>query len=116
MTLEENTSGTALAEGADAEEDDYQAALDLLESYSFNTLCCASTHKRLDNLERLTESVHTIAIETKAMREDFNKLDERVEEIEHLPGKRYNLIITTIITSSITAIVGFVIGNLINLF
>ena len=40
--LAENTAGESLTNGADGEED-YQAALDLLESYSFNTLCCASS-------------------------------------------------------------------------
>ena len=95
---------------------DEKTQIELLQDVAQLRQDAKSTHKRLDNLEKLTESVHTIAIETKAMREDFNKLDERVEEIEHLPVKRYNLIITTIITSSITAIVGFVIGNIINLF
>lgn len=31
---------------------------------------CKSIHHRLDNLKQLTESVHTIATEVKAMREN----------------------------------------------
>ena len=46
-----------------------------------------SVHRRLDNLEGLVESVHIIATETKAMREDVNTLDSRVGEIESKPAK-----------------------------
>ena len=69
----------------------------------------ASVHRRLDNLEKLVESVHVIATETKAMRGDVNDITKRVDEIEHRPQKRYD----TIITASITAIIGAIIGFLL---
>ena len=70
-----------------------------------------SVHRRLDNLEKLVEDVHTIAVETKAMREDVNGITERVNEIERRPGKR----IETAITAIITAIVGIVIGHFLQI-
>lgn len=68
---------------------------------------CKSTHRRLDNLEQLTESVHIIATETKAMREDVNDITSRVDEIEKRPVRRYDTIITAIITAVIGIIVGY---------
>ena len=69
----------------------------------------SSVHRRLDNLEKLVESVHVIATETKAMRGDVNDITKRVDEIEHRPQKRYD----TIITACITAIIGTIIGFLL---
>lgn len=36
-----------------------------------------SAHHRIDGIEKLTESVHIIATETKAMREDVNDITSR---------------------------------------
>ena len=69
----------------------------------------SSVHRRLDNLEKLVESVHVIATETKAMRGDVNDITKRVDEIEQRPQKRYD----TIITAFVTAITGAVIGYLV---
>ena len=69
----------------------------------------SSVHRRLDNLEKLVESVHVIATEMKAMRGDVNDITERVDEIEHRPKRQYD----TIITASITAIIGAIIGFLL---
>ena len=38
-----------------------------------------SAHHRLDSLDRLTESVHILATETKAMREDVSDITSRVD-------------------------------------
>ena len=43
-----------------------------------------SAHHRLDSLDRLTESVHILATETKAMREDVSDITSRVDEIENV--------------------------------
>lgn len=66
-----------------------------------------SVHHRLDNLEKLTESVHIIATELKAMREDVNDITERVDEIERRPQKRYDTIITAVITTVIGIFIGY---------
>lgn len=69
-----------------------------------------SIHRRLDNLEGLVESVHIIATETKAMREDVNTLNNRVEEIENRPVKRYDAVMNIILTAIIGGAVGFIVG------
>ena len=70
-----------------------------------------SAHHRIDGIEKLTESVHIIATETKAMREDVNDITSRVDEIEKRPTKRYE----TVVTASITAIVGGLIGYFVKM-
>lgn len=45
--------------------------------------------EKLEDIHELTYSVKTIANETKLMREDVNKLDVRVGDIEREPAKEY---------------------------
>ena len=71
-----------------------------------------SAHHRLDSLDKLTESVHIIATETKAMREDVNDITERVDEIEKRPNKRYE----TVVGAILTALVGVLIGYFFKMF
>lgn len=73
-------------------------------------------HRRLDNLESMVESIHTLAntsvelaAELKAMRKDVNDIDDRVESIENTPKKRYETIVTAILTSIVGIIVGYLI-------
>ena len=62
-------------------------------------------HKRIDTLEHkveniyeLTSSVKEIATETKAMREDVNKIDDRVKSIEDKPAKNWDKVMSLIMT------------------
>ena len=69
-----------------------------------------SVHRRLDNLESLVESVHILATEMKATREEVDNFGERLDVIERKPIKRYD----TLVTAVITALAGGMIGYLIN--
>ena len=71
-----------------------------------------SMHRRMDNVEKLTECIHDMVTEIKAMRVDVNDVTDRVEEIEKKPVKRWESFITAIITG----IAGLVIGYLANIF
>lgn len=82
-----------------------------------NTQSCKSAHHRIDKLENdigeikeLTIAVKEIAMETRANREDVNKIDERLEIIEQKPSKNWDKIVTTIISTSVGAIVGAILG------
>lgn len=66
-----------------------------------------SVNRRIDNLEQLTESVHIIATEMKAMREDVNNITLRVDEIEKRPVRRYESIVIAVITAVIGAVIGY---------
>lgn len=81
------------------------------------TACEQSTkqaHKRIDNLDRLTESVYTLATEVKLMREDTNDIKLRVEAIEQRPIKHWDMLVTTCITAIASGIIGFVLSNLLH--
>ena len=76
-----------------------------------------SAHHRIDNLEKLAESVNSmaisinqLAIETKALREDYVKADERIEELEKKPIKRYE----TFITALLTGIAGYLLSMILH--
>ena len=81
-----------------------------------------SAHKRIDRLEstiedirELTFGVKEIATEVKLMREDFQKLDERVSSIEKEPIDEFKDIKKQIRNSTISVIMGAVIGAIITL-
>jgi predicted nucleic acid-binding Zn-ribbon protein len=65
--------------------------------------------KSIENIEKLTNGIHDMLAEIKAMRVDLNDIDGRVEEIEKKPVKRLD----TILTAAITAIVGVAIGYIL---
>lgn len=76
-----------------------------------------SAHHRIDKMENdigeikeLTIAVKEIAMETKANREDVNKMNERLETIEQKPSKNWEKVVTTIIGTVVGAIAGAVIG------
>lgn len=79
-----------------------------------------SAHHRIDNLEKIADSVNNLAVstnqiaaETKALREDYAKADERIEELEDKPRKRYDTVITTILTALCSGLVGYVLSLII---
>ncbi len=61
-------------------------------------------------INKLTVQIEKLAMETKYMREEQNKLMNRVDQLEHKPEKRYDLAINTIITGVIGSIIGAVMA------
>lgn len=78
-----------------------------------------SVHRRLDALENSTESVHALAnsivsmtAELKAMRKDVNNIDDRLEVVEEQPKKRYEAVITAVISAAAGAVVGYLLKSI----
>ena len=69
-------------------------------------------HHRINDIEKLVESVHTIANEIKHMREDLNDVKERVDIIEEKPAKRWDLVVTTVVTAVTSGFVGYLLSSL----
>lgn len=67
--------------------------------------------KVFDQINSIALSTEKLAIEMKYMREKQDKLDNRITVIEEKPVKRYDSIVTYIIT----AIIGIVIGVIASL-
>lgn len=70
--------------------------------------------KVFDKINTIAMSTEKLAIEMKYMREEQNKLDSRITTIEEKPVKRYDTVVTYIITTIIGIIIG-VIASLLKL-
>ncbi|MBR1386427.1 MAG: hypothetical protein IJ568_06325 [Bacilli bacterium] len=68
--------------------------------------------KVFDRINSIALSTEKLAIEMKYMREEQNKLDGRITTIEEKPIKRYDTIVTYIITAIISALLGFLASML----
>ena len=69
-----------------------------------------AAHKRIDGINELTKSVYEIATSIKTMQHDISDMSGRLKTVEEKPAKRWDLVVTT----SITTIVGIIIGYLFN--
>ena len=70
--------------------------------------------KVFDQITSIALSTERLAIEMKYMREKQDKLDNRITAIEEKPVKRYDTVITYIITTIIGIVIG-VIASLLKL-
>lgn len=66
--------------------------------------------KVFDKINSIAISTEKLAIEMKYMREAQAKMDSRITTIEEKPVKRYDSIVTYIITTIIGAAIGFFIS------
>lgn len=66
--------------------------------------------KVFDKINSIAMSTEKLAIEMKYMREEQTKMDGRITKIEEKPVKRYDSIVTYIITTGIGAVIGFFIS------
>lgn len=80
---------------------------ELIEKVAHVEESTKSAHKRLDSLETLTKSVYALAESIKTMQGEITDVSGRLKTIEEKPAKRWDLIIT----STITTVVGIVIGH-----
>ena len=70
---------------------------------------------KLEYIHELTYSIKEIATEVKLMREDVNKLDARVGNIENEPAKDYKEVKKAIRDKIILSVVGAIVGAVIAL-
>lgn len=82
--------------------------LDFTEKIAHMEESLKSAHKRIDGIDKLTESVYELASSIKTMQGDITRMSGRLKIIEDKPAKRWDLVLTT----ALTTIVGLVIGYL----
>lgn len=61
-----------------------------------------------DKINNIAMSTEKLAVEMKYMREEQQKQDKRITAIEEKPVKRYDSIVTYVITTIIGAIIGII--------
>ncbi len=79
-----------------------------------------SAHHRLDAIEKIADSVselaistNQLAVETKALREDMAQTNEKITNLEEQPKKRYDLIVSAIITAITSGLAGYFVSELL---
>lgn len=72
-----------------------------------------SAQHQIDEQKDLISSIHELASEVRFMRTDINKMQKDIDEIKAKPNKRYELVVTTIITAITSGAVGYVISHFI---
>lgn len=66
-----------------------------------------AAHKRIDSVETLTKSVYELASSIKTMQHDITDMSGRIKTIEEKPAKRWDLVVTTAITTLVGVIIGY---------
>ena len=67
-----------------------------------------AAHKRIDSIDALTKSVYELASSIKTMQDKITDMSGRLKTVEEKPAKRWDLVVTT----AITTVVGILIGYL----
>ncbi len=91
----------------------YLEEKEVWERMAFVESSVKSAHHRLDRIEHLADSIHSLASEMREMRSDFTNVLERVETIEKRPVKRYDVLVNSSITALISGLAGFLMSLLI---
>ena len=63
-----------------------------------NTKRIDEAERKIEDIHDLTYSIKELATETKRLREDVNKIDNRLNTLEEKPGKNWEDLMKTIIT------------------
>lgn len=72
-----------------------------------------SANKRIDELGELTQSVYELASSIKIMQSNIADMSGRIKTIEEKPAKRWELIVSTVITTIVGIVIGALVGYVI---
>ena len=72
-----------------------------------------SAHHRIDNIEELTQSVKSLAVETKYLKEDISEVKDKIDVIAGRPSQILTVIITALITATRSGVMGFILSHLL---
>lgn len=73
-----------------------------------------SAQHQIDETKELVGGIHELASEVKFMRSDLSDVKADVSELKSKPAKRYDLIVTGIISAVTSGAVGFLISQLLS--
>lgn len=84
--------------------------LDLTEKVAHIEESTKSAHKRIDGLEKLTNSIYKLASSIENLQNNVTEMSERVKLIEEKPGKRWDIIVTTAISTIVGAAIAYLVA------
>lgn len=85
--------------------------IDLVSKVAHIEESLKSAHKRIDSIDTLTKSVYELASSIKTMQSNITDMSNRIKTIEEKPSKRWDLIVTTAITSIVGILIGYLFGK-----
>ena len=72
----------------------------------------ADVRKIADGVQELALAMRTLAIEQKEIGKKVNLLSEDMEEIRMKPAKRWDLIVTALLSATVTAIGAYILAKM----
>lgn len=85
---------------------------EVFERLTRNEASLKSAHRRLDVVERLTQSVSDMVAEIRHMREDISLVQSEVNEIKNRPGKLFDKFTGAVIGALGTAVAAAILSFL----
>lgn len=68
--------------------------------------------KRQDNLDELVSTVKVLAVREENVESDVKEIKKDVKELSGKPGKRWDALVSQIITLVVAAVVGFLLAKI----
>ncbi len=93
-------------------KEELQEMTEIKDRSKSNTKRLDKLELKVDNIYEIASSVKEIAVEMKAMREDMNKIDNRVMAIESKPAKRWEGIIDKIIFTILGIVIAYIFSKI----
>ncbi len=93
-------------------KEELQEMTEIKDRSKSNTKRLDKLELKVDNIYEIASSVKEIAVEMKAMREDMNKIDNRVMAIESKPAKRWEGIVDKIIFTILGIVIAYIFSKI----
>ena len=77
-----------------------------------NTHRLEEVEKRQDNLDELIGTVKVLAVREENVENDVKEIKSDVKTLTSKPGKRWESLISTIVTAVVAALVGFILARI----
>ena len=94
------------------EKDELEKLVEVDQRAKSNSKRIDSLEEKIENIHELASSVKLLALETKAMREDVNKIDNRLKDVEDKPAKRWESLVKLVLTGTATAVLGYFLAKI----
>ncbi|MDF2838975.1 MAG: hypothetical protein K0S60_678 [Evtepia sp.] len=77
-----------------------------------NTERLDKMEERQDHMDQLVASVAILATEQKQLKEDVTEIKADVKALAHIPGKRWEGLVQTMIAALVAGVVGFMLAQI----
>lgn len=83
---------------------------DIRQQVAVNLNSIKSLQHQINAMRELIDSIHELATEVKYLRTDVTRIQTDIDLMKNKPNKRYELIVTGIISALTSGIVGYILA------